>query len=333
MSNAAIIGLGIGQQLAEFFDSHPRCTVAALCDLAPEKLEWAAQRFPGRKLTARADDVLEDPAIDVVAIASYDDVHHAQVVAALRAGKHVFVEKPICVHRGEAEEISALLRERPQLVLSSNLVLRLSSRFAELKQRIDAGAFGKLYCFEGDYQYGRLEKITEGWRGRLPYYSVALGGGVHMVDLLLWLSGDEVAEVMAFGTNIATHGSRFRHNDTVLCILKMRSGMVAKIGANFACVQPHFHDVRVYGTRATFLSAPEQAVYHTSSDPAQVPERSDAPYRDYRKPDLVWSFLDAIHGRGSPLVSRDDVFRAAAVCFAIEESLQKGVPVPVTAIE
>jgi predicted dehydrogenase len=333
MLNAAIIGLGIGQQLAEFFDGHPRCEVATLCDLAPDKLEWAARRFPGRKLTARADDAFEDPAIDVVAIASYDDVHHAHATAALRAGKHVFVEKPICVHRGEAEEVRALLRERPQLVLSSNLVLRLSSRFQELKRRIDAGAFGTLFCFEGDYQYGRLEKITEGWRGRMPAYSVALGGGVHLVDLLLWLSGDDVSEVMAFGTNIATRGSRFSSNDTVLCILKMRSGMIAKIGANFGCVQPHFHDVRVYGTRATFLNRPEHAVYHTSSDPAQAPERSDAPYRDYRKPDLVWSFLDAIHGGAPPLVSCDEVFRAAAVCFAIEESLQKGVPVPVTAIE
>ena len=333
MLKVGVIGLGIGEQHAQLFDEHPHCEVTTLCDLDAAKLDEVSHRFPGRKTTRHAEAVLSDPEIDVVAIASYDDVHHPQVMEALRHGKHVFVEKPICLHRAEARDIWLELEQNPQLKLSSNLVLRLSSRFQELKRRIDAGELGELYCCEGDYNYGRVHKIVDGWRGRLDFYSVVLGGAVHMVDLLLWLSGDEVEEVTGFGTRIATRGTGFRFDDTAVCLLKMRSGMIAKVAANFGCVQPHFHGLNVYGTRATFLNRPEHAVFHTSSDPEAQPERIEAPYRDYRKPDLVWSFIQAILEGEEPLVSHEEVFRAMAVCFAIEESLEKGSPVRVVPFE
>lgn len=333
MLRVGVIGLGIGRQHAEYLDAHPGCEVTTLCDLSEARLEEAARSLPGRKQTTRAEEVVGDPELDLVVVASHDDVHHEQVSAALRNGKHVFVEKPVCLRRDEAEEIRKLLRERPHLQLSSNLVLRLSSRFRELKRRIDAGAFGRIFCVEADYQYGRLHKITEGWRGRIDAYSVVLGGGVHMVDLLLWLTGDRVEEVVAMGTDIASRGSRFRPNDTVLALLRMRSGAIAKIGANFGCARPHFHGLSVYGTAATFESRPESGLYYTSSDPQAAPEVSEAPYRDYRRPELLWSFVDSILGAGRPLVSCEDVFRSAAVCFAIDEAQRTGQPVKVLALE
>ena len=52
-----------------------------------------------------------------------------------------------------------------------------------------AGDLGRVYYMEADYNYGRIHKIVDGWRGAIDYYSVFLGGAVHMVDLLLWLTG------------------------------------------------------------------------------------------------------------------------------------------------
>ena len=51
----------------------------------------------------------------------------------------------------------------------------------------DAGDYGRAYYVEADYNYGRLWKLTDGWRGEIPFYSVVYGGAVHMIDLVCWL--------------------------------------------------------------------------------------------------------------------------------------------------
>ena len=94
-------------------------------------------------------------------------------------------------------EVAARLRGRPELVLSTNLPLRRSPRFVRLRELIAGGELGELFHLEGDYDYGRRHKLTDGWRGRIPYYSVMLGGGIHMIDLLTWVSGLNVTEVVA----------------------------------------------------------------------------------------------------------------------------------------
>src|SRR5262249_30168710 len=161
------------------------CELAAVCDFDPARLEEASKEWPNVRLFGRAEDLLDDPGIDVVSIASYDDAHADQVMRAIASGKHVFVEKPLGMTAEEGGQIRRLLDERPEVRLSSNLILRLSPRFRLLKQMINDGVFGRLYYVEGDYTYGRLQKITDGWRGQLPYYSAVLGGAVHLVDALL----------------------------------------------------------------------------------------------------------------------------------------------------
>ena len=106
-------------------------------------------------------------------------------------------------------EVAARLRGRPELVLSTNLPLRRSPRFVRLRDLIAGGELGELFHLEGDYDYGRRHKLTDGWRGRIPYYSVMLGGGIHMIDLLTWVERAHVTEVVAAdGNRIATAARR-----------------------------------------------------------------------------------------------------------------------------
>src|SRR5260370_31647505 len=184
---AAVIGLGVGEQHIAGYRAHPGVEVVAVCDTDPAKLELAAERYPELRPTATAEDLLTDPEIDVISVASYDDAHFEQVRGALSHGKHVFVEKPLVLHAAEAGELAELLRAHPELRLSTNLPLRLSPRFVRVRELIAAGELGELFHLEGDYDYGRRHKLTEGWRGRIPYYSAMLGGGIHIVDLLTWM--------------------------------------------------------------------------------------------------------------------------------------------------
>ncbi|MGH2744319.1 MAG: Gfo/Idh/MocA family protein, partial [Thermoleophilaceae bacterium] len=279
------------------------------------------------------DELLDDPEIDIVSIASYDSYHHEQVVRALERGKHVFVEKPVCQTPEQAREIHAALRARPELVLSSNLLLRASPRFQLLKRWIEEGRFGRVYYMEGDYDYGRLWKLTEGWRGDLDTYSVTLGGSIHLIDLMLWLTDDRALTARALGNRLTTEKTKFRFDDLVVALLELESGAVLKVGANFGCVHPHYHDVKVFGTTATFVNGLESATLWTDPGDGPSSELVDAPYPGVRKGQLIGSFVDAVTGGPPPIVAVEEVFHAIAACFAIDKAAALGEAVPVESFD
>ena len=326
---AAVIGLGVGERHIAGFEQDHRCRVVALCDIDVEKLRSVGARHAGCRLTHDARDILEDPSIDMVSIASYDEAHYDQVISALAHGKHVFVEKPLCQNAEELSGIRAALAARPDLRLSSNLILRRTPRFLDLYRRVRAGALGDLYLLEAEYNYGRFEKITSGWRGRQAYYSVMHGGGIHMIDLLLWLSGQRPNEVFAYGSKVAGEGTAFKFNDTVAAVLKFPSGMVGRVTANFPCVVPHHHALALYGTDATFIHNIVGARMFTSKYPDAMPEIIDTPYPGAAKGDMVPRFVSAVIDGGTPEVDADDVMAAMAVSIAIERSANSGLPVNV----
>lgn len=326
---AGVIGLGVGEQHIHGLRGHPACRVVALCDNDPAKLEMARQRYPDLRRYDQAEALIDDPEIELVVVASYDDAHHAQVMRALDAGKHVFVEKPLCTRAEELTEIREALGRNPGVRLSSNTILRMSPRFLQLRDDISAGTFGHLYYAEADYNYGRLNKLVSGWRGRITDYSVIVGGGIHMVDLLIWLIGGRVVEVYAVGNGICSEGSSFRGMDMVMASLRFDNDVIAKVSANFGCVYPHFHRVSIYGTQATFENGMDSALLYRSRDPACPPLRVDTPYPGVAKGDLISSFVDAVLGQGDAEVEEADVFATMNVCFAIDRSLRKSRPVPV----
>lgn len=319
---AGIIGLGVGEQHIAGYHSHSDCEVVAVCDFAEEKLAMARQKYPALKVTSDASDILTDPTIDVVSIASFDNYHYEQIVQAINHNKHIFVEKPMCLYEEELVHIRALLTDKPHLKLSSNLILRMSPRFKLLKEMIAQGKLGQLFYVEGDYNYGRLHKIVNGWRGQLDFYSVVYGGGIHIIDLLVWLTGDPVVEVMAYGNHLASAGTQFRYNDLVACIMKFKSGMTGKMTANFGCVYPHFHRLSIYGMEATFVNGLDEATLYLSRD-AQEAVKITAAYPGTHKGDLIYSFVDSILTGEPAQVTTNDVFNSMSICLAIEKATQQ----------
>lgn len=328
-----VIGLGVGEQHAQAYAAHPDCHLVAVCDRNPEQLAAVAERLPACRLYNCAEDLIDDQDVKVVSVASNDDNHYAQIVHILRSGKHVFSEKPLCLNADELQEIRDVWCQSSGLRLSTNTVLRHSPRFRWLKEAIASGKLGTVYCLEADYVYGRIHKLIEGWRGQIPDYSVMLGGGIHMVDLMLWLTGQKPVEVMAYGSDLASRGTGYKGNDLALALLQFDSGMIAKIGANYASVHPHFHRLIVYGTEATFENSPESPSAHarfwTSRDPKQSPQLIDTAYPGIGKGDLIPAFVDAVCGRGAPYISEDEVFSVVAVCLAIDQSIRDQGPVRV----
>jgi predicted dehydrogenase len=326
MLRAAVIGLGVGEQHIAGYEADSRCRVTTLCDRDQMKLAEVASRHPGKHLSLSAEEVLADPNVDVVSIASYDDTHCNQVIAAVEHGKHIFVEKPLCLTLQELKQIVAALRRNPRVKLSSNLILRRSPRFVELKRKIETSCLGNLYYMEGDYDYGRLQKITGGWRGRISNYSVVHGGGIHLIDLLCWLHGDVVEEIFAYGNRISTQESVFRCNDLVVALLRFRKGLVAKISANFGCVAPHFHRLSIYGSEGTFQQGHFGAGYIFSRDPKKAPMAISDDYPGSTKGDMLPAFVKSILDGSPPDVTVQEVLDVMSVSLAIERSVSTGLP-------
>jgi predicted dehydrogenase len=321
MLRAAVIGLGVGEQHLDGYAEHPACEPVAICDTDPARLREVAARHPGLRATTDPAEVLAADDIDIVSVASYDSAHAEQVITALGAGKHVFAEKPVVTDAGDAREIRRLLAERPELRLSTNVPLRRAPRFLELRERIRAGELGTLFHAEGDYDYGRRHKLVDGWRGAEPAYSVVLGGAIHLVDLLLWLTGERPdAVTAAVGNGIATRGTRFEPDDFVLAVLRCPSGMTWKVAANLGCVSPHFHGLRIYGTDGTFANGLPDAALHLPDGSTPIA----TPYPGVRKSALVGPFVETIVTGEQHGVSAEDAFAALSVCFAIERAHGSG---------
>ncbi|GAB3759166.1 Gfo/Idh/MocA family protein [Microlunatus parietis] len=178
------------------------------------------------------DAVIKHPGISVIAVAGPSQVHGELTIAALEAGKHVLVEKPLTLLVGEAERIRRLAREQGRIV---RMVAQrhYETEYAHVKQLIDAGDLGALRLAATQVHWWRDDDYytAAAWRG-----SMAAGGGsvmnqgVHNIDLLRWLAGP-VARVTA---QYATLGHAIDAEDTTVATLSFRSGALGMISISTA---------------------------------------------------------------------------------------------------
>lgn len=322
---AGVIGFGVGEQHILGL-KNSGVDVVAICDKNDSKMVEASKKYPECKIYRNANSVINSSEIDIVSIASFDQDHYKHVVNSILSGKHVFCEKPLCMNETELKGIRNALNKRPNIKLSTNTILRMSRRFKDAYKKIISKSFGKIYSIEGDYNYGRIEKITNGWRTKVKNYSVILGGGIHLVDLLIWFVNSPIVEVYAMGNKICTEKTSFDYNDMVISIVKFENGVVGKISANFGCVHPHFHKVVVYGTKATFVNEIHNAYFFNSRNPEVSPKILKSDYPGLQKGDLIPSFINSIKGVSKSIVDIETVFKVMSACIAIDKSIKTNKP-------
>src|SRR5919204_5336537 len=140
-----LVGLGYwGPNLVRNLADSTEFEIAHLCDLRPEALESIHARYPDARLTTRFEEVLRDPEVDAVVIATPVSTHHALAMSALQAGKHTFVEKPLAASSGDVLELMALAEEN-DLVLMPGHTFLYSPAVTTIKRLIDSGELGEIY--------------------------------------------------------------------------------------------------------------------------------------------------------------------------------------------
>ena len=141
----AVVGLGYwGPNLVRNLHELAAAEVVAVCDLSEYALAMLRTRYPTVSATQRLEDVLADPSIEAVAIATPVSTHAQIAQAALTAGKHVFVEKPLALSSAEAERL-ALLAAEFGLVLMPGHTFLYSPPVSKIRELIRSGELGEIY--------------------------------------------------------------------------------------------------------------------------------------------------------------------------------------------
>ena len=292
--HCAVIGLGIGEQHANAILAHPHAKLSAVCDLDDDKiLAFLQKNTLESDLHKTFADILVDKNIDLVSIASFDDAHFEQIKACLEHGKHVFVEKPLCQTEQQLKEIIAVWKNSG-LGLASNLILRKAPLYIWLQKAIVSGELGDLYSLDMEYLYGRIHKITDGWRSTVDHYSVMAGGGIHLIDLMLRFVGKTPRTVQSYANKIATNNTAFRYHDFHAATFCFEGGVIGRITANFGCMHRHQHIVKIFGTRGTFIYDDLGARIHRDRNEKSCAEILSLSPKAMQKGELLINFIDDI---------------------------------------
>jgi len=325
MLNAGVIGMGVGKKHALAYQNHDQIKLSSIYDFDRQKSDELKIDFPNTSIVEKEQSIFNDKNIDIVSIATYDNYHSNQIIQAFENGKHVMAEKPLCLNHNEMLEIFEAQKQNPKVKLSSNLVLRANSRFKKFKKDINAGKFGDVFYLEGDYYWGRKQKLF-GWRAEMDFYSIILGAAIHMIDLVMWLIDAKPVSVQAMGNDIANINTNLKYNSFAVILLQFENGIIAKLTGNGGVVHPHFHGLKIFGTGRTAIHSRNGAFYLNSSDPGSEPIPIVEPYPEKEiREKVIHSFVDSILDNSlKPIVPQQDVYDLMSVCFAAEEAMHNG---------
>jgi predicted dehydrogenase len=338
----AVVGAGaIGRLHASVIATRvPGAELAAVVDRTPDKAAELA-RAHGAEAYPTLAAALER--VDAVAVCTPSGAHAGAAVAALDAGRHVLIEKPIDVTLAAAGRIVAAQRRAGTVagVVSQH---RFDPASRTVYRAVRAGRLGRITSAVVSMAWWRSQEYYDsaGWRGTL-----ALDGGgavmnqaVHSVDLLVWLLGAPV-EVTASIARLAHHGIEVE--DTAVATLRFAGGALGVLHATTAAYPGLTARIQLHGDRGSAVidddrlgylhyageSTGEGTVEGVDEGAPAVPTAGaepmalalDAHTRQYR------DFLDAIATGRAPLVTLDEATRTLAVIQALYESARTGRPV------
>jgi predicted dehydrogenase len=332
MIQIAVLGVGgWGKNLARNYSQLPDCTLRYVCDLDETKL--APWRRLGCHTTTRVDELLQDPDLQAVAIATPAPTHYPLVRAALEAGKDVFVEKPFVLHSHQAQELTEVADRRGRILMVGHLLL-YHPVVTRIKQLVTSGELGDIY-----YVYNQRVNLGTVRGDENALWSFA----PHDIAVILHLLDQEPTDVAARGQSYLQPGVE----DVVFVTLNFNQRALAHIHVSW--LDPHkIRKLTIVGSRKMVVfddlesteklriydkSAEHTTDYHTFAEyitlrfgDITIPHvRVDEPLRLECQ-----HFLDCVRHRSRPLTDGRNGLRVVRVLEAAQRSLEKnGTPVPI----
>jgi predicted dehydrogenase len=285
-------------------------------------------------------EMLADPDIDVVSLCSVNALHPSQAIAAIQAGKHVYIEKPIALSQEQAKAIYDAWRGG-RVKVCVGFECRFSQQLTLLKAVIDKGLIGDIHYGEADYYHG-----IGPWYGQFHWScrrdgggSSLLSGGCHALDALLLAMDAPVLEVSSYASQ--SKAECFREYEFPSCsvsILKFADGKVGKVTSSVDCLQPYYFHFQFLGSKGSILDNKfcSRALPGLSQDKWTTLETvllDSGDVLDHPYQPQFQAFFDSIRNDSPmPLTGMEQAYQTHRVIFAAEKSLQLGRPVQMSEI-
>lgn len=339
----AVIGAGaIARDHVRGCQTHPDGEVVAIADPAVERAQTVAREFGISRVTDRSEDLLKDPEIDAVTIATPNKFHATYAVAALKSGKHVCLEKPFAMNAVEARRVIAEAR-RSGKVFTVAMNWRFRPEAQTLRSLVQRGDLGEIY-YAKSYVLRRTGSPKFGtWFCQRAFAGggALLDIGVHFLDLCLYLLGDfnpatvSGAVYSKFGPRGLGEGSWghstpaqkiFDVDDFGTAFIKMKSGVTIQLEASWVLHmdQPGRMSVELFGTEGGASVSPLRIFqFAKRKREYQITELKPGPLR-YPHANRFHNWLDAIAGKDELEVQPEQALTVQKILDAIYRSAATG---------
>ena len=288
--------------------------MVAACDLDPKRMEQAANDFPGIRTYTKVDDIINDKEIDLVAVILPHNLHAPIAVQAANTGKHVVVEKPMCISVAEADEmIQAAKANKVMLSVFHNR--RWDGDFRKIRELIQEGLIGEVFHIEACM--GGMRDPGTWWRSDKAISGGAMfDWGAHIIDWILHFIPQQVAGVDGY-----YHKRRWTQNtneDHTELVIRFEGGETAQveISSIAAASKPRW---RILGTKGAIVMNDWRTIEVTVDHQGHMAKFEE------RVPDSDWEAYYANVGghlmRGEELVVKlEEARRIISIIEAAERS-------------
>jgi len=328
-----VIGLGwFGEKHCEALSGIPTIELCALCTRTESRLKALGKEFGVERLYTDYREMLADPELDAVSIVTMWDQHKAPAIAALEAGKHVFLEKPMASTVADCRAIVAAAKRATGFFMVGH-ICRFNPRYAAAKREIDAGKIGRIVSL-----YARRNIPASVSEGVLAKIGPIIGDGVHDTDLMLWYTGARVTSAYAQTVDVR----HLKHPDIGWTMYRFNTGAVGVLeDAWFLPDKTPFQideRMEIIGTEGSIhihevhpnLSICDKDGWH-SPDTTYWPELHGVRAGALRE-ELAYFASCVLEGKTPTVITAEESLRAVEACLAAERSAATGRVVKIHAL-
>ena len=296
----------------------------------PAKAEAFAKKFGAKQAYTSYEEMLRNPEVTVVAIETPNSMHAAQAIAAARAGKHVFCDKPMTTSVADAERMIAAC-DKAGVKLAVNFHNRFMPCFVDSKRIIDSGEIGKVLIVELEASPGaRPGSRLATWRvdPSMAGLGTTFSIGVHVYDILRFLLSSEIETVSSmFDT------PRGVMEEVNLSTFRFANGVMAQVNVNENSPLPH-NDFVIYGTKGRITG---HGLTRSRAGGVMEVQTSDGKTRRQEYPAInahqacVIGFSKTLLEGGEPSATGVDGLRSVQLTDAMAKSAWDGIQVRLSA--
>ncbi|MFC5474798.1 Gfo/Idh/MocA family oxidoreductase [Paraherbaspirillum soli] len=329
-----VVGLGrLGKRHAENLLRYvPGAALVAVCSPLAAELEWARDALQTVHLYNDVEALLAHDGLDAVFLVTPTSLHADQIIQALRAGKHVFCEKPLSLNLDDCRRVTAEAARHPQLKVMIGFVRRFDASYQDAYKKIQQGAIGSPFMLHSQTcdQYdadGFFVKFAPTSGG------IFLDCSVHDIDLARWLLGNpQPTRVYASGV-VAIHQElqQFQDVDNGVAVCEFENGRIATFYASRTMAHGHDTMTEIIGTGGRLTVGSNARKNRLEIADAHGIRNECTPNFFDRFEDAflteVTDFVQAIRQQQTLALTLDDAVEATRIGLALRESLLTKLPV------